>query len=629
MMPTDADGEQPVVGGLSPEIGPETAQEDAFEAFLQTVRGMVHGDQAGDLGASSPHDVASSEYAAPPAVASDAGTDEAATDWLPGTWVTEESPSRRSGRAERRAGKELRRHEQKLLKAERRGARKHRKQAVVVESTMPRADAVQTFAEADVPPAVQRIPAQPLASDVDEPVDAERVADRAEVATSRRARRQQRREEAARGVTAEALGARAELVDSVRPAGSRPARSSRRGRRADRRREAAHADEAAASAGDRAWDDEYVENDLFAGAMSDTGSMPELDSLSGPSASGKASRREQRPRETEQAAAEVPAEVAAVEVAPAVDARPVEPVKLSRRARRRDRRRERALAAQVADVAAQRASATPEPARVEEEILAEYLARVEAPILPRRTPLWMRRTAKITAVTALIAGAAVLPWAAPEVPGLIADAVPGGHAPAASVKDPPVAPSTEAFVGPVGIKEQAGQFVGVRLRAAGWPREVQVPRLHVDSDVIPISGQSGALLPPDDPLELGWWREGRPVGSQYGTSVITGHTVSNGGGALDHLGKLVVGDSFRVRTDDGWITYVVQRTQIYSTKELARDAKALFRRGGPGRLMLITCDDFNGTFYESNAIVVATPVKDDPFVGDGVEIPDGGTGGGV
>ena len=83
-------------------------------------------------------------------------------------------------------------------------------------------------------------------------------------------------------------------------------------------------------------------------------------------------------------------------------------------------------------------------------------------------------------------------------------------------------------------------------------------------------------------------------------------------GALDHLDKLAVGDKIRVRTDSGWITYVVQRSQIYAKDELARQAKSIFHLGGAGRLVLITCDDWNGSFYESNAVVFASPVDDQP-----------------
>jgi LPXTG-site transpeptidase (sortase) family protein len=287
------------------------------------------------------------------------------------------------------------------------------------------------------------------------------------------------------------------------------------------------------------------------------------------------------------------------------------------RARRRHRREEQAFAREIARAVARGESG---PGRDVPETLEQYLGRVEAARLPRRSrrsrrpaPVWVRRTTQGVVLTALIAGAVAVPWAAPQVPGMLADLVPGGGSPAVQVEDPSVSPPGDAFVGPIGIEQQAGPYDGVRLLSAGPPREVRVARLHVDSEVVPISGQSGSLLPPSDPQVLGWWQEGKPVGAQYGTAVITGHTVHTGGGALDHLDKLVVGDTVRVRTDRGWIGYVVQRARIYPTTELARDAERIFRLGGSGRLVLITCDDWNGSFYESNAVVFATPVADEPF----------------
>ena len=284
---------------------------------------------------------------------------------------------------------------------------------------------------------------------------------------------------------------------------------------------------------------------------------------------------------------------------------------------RRERREEQALARKVAKAARLGASAD-RPAEAED--LAGYVARVQSPRLPRRTrrsrartPLWFRRTVKISAVVVLVAACATLPWVAPQVPDVIAGVLPGHGTTAVRVADPPVAPPKDALVGPVGVGQLSGPYDGVRLQSAGSPRQVEVKRLHVDSQVVPISGQSGSLVPPPDPQVLGWWKEGQPVGARYGTAVITGHTVHTGGGALDHLDQLVVGDSVRVRTDAGWIRYVVQRTQIYSTDRLAREAKDVFRLGGTGRLVLITCDDWDGKRYLSNAVVVATPVLDEPF----------------
>jgi LPXTG-site transpeptidase (sortase) family protein len=246
----------------------------------------------------------------------------------------------------------------------------------------------------------------------------------------------------------------------------------------------------------------------------------------------------------------------------------------------------------------------------------EILLRVEAPRLPARPPSRRRRAFRTVLVGALIAGCAALPWLAPGLPQRIADLVPGQHAAPVHIEDPKVAPA-RGFVGPLGIRQQAGTFVGSQLKAAGKPRQVRVSRLHVDSAVVPISGQSGSLLPPSDPQMLGWWREGQQVGARNGTAVITGHTVHTGGGAFDQLDKLVVGDSIRVRTDAGWIRYVVQRTRIYSTAELARDAESIFRQDGPGRLVLVTCDNWNGESYESNAVVFAAPVADQPLASDG------------
>ena len=39
--------------------------------------------------------------------------------------------------------------------------------------------------------------------------------------------------------------------------------------------------------------------------------------------------------------------------------------------------------------------------------------------------------------------------------------------------------------------------------------------------------------------------------------------------------------------------------------KLAQDAQRVFSQTGPGRLVLITCEDWNGSGYDSNAIVFA------------------------
>jgi LPXTG-site transpeptidase (sortase) family protein len=593
MMPTQKEvtdeGDTLVPDEPIPEVDAEL--HDPAE-FLQTVRGLVHGDQ-GDLRSEPAEDGRPEKAAEPAAVA-----EEHLGDWLPGLSLADDKPEpkrvrRAARRAARRADKQARMHELKQVRAERRNARASRKANRRVGAVVP----AQAEPTVEVRLEQQRVPAQAEAREV---VDAGISApgELAEPAVSRRARRRQRRREAVRAVAVEGRfvddepATEVALVARSAATESGAARPTRAARRQERRQSAARAVAEAVPA----VEPEPARAGTQAGA-------PTADSLD-------------------------------VDVPPAGGAgtelgEPVVATRLRGRAGRRQRRHDKALARTVARAVEKGES---RDRAAEPEALADYLARVEAPLLPRRfrrsrprTPLWLWRSVKIALVSAVVAGSVALPWAVPAVRDFLGDLVPDRSAPVTRVEDPPVSPSDEAFTGPVGISGQAGPLDGVRLEAAGWPREVRVQRLHVDSEVVPISGQSGSLLPPSDPQLLGWWREGKPVGAQYGTAVITGHTVHTGGGALDHLDRLVVGDSMQVRTDDGWIRYVVQRSRIYSTEELAREADNIFRLGGVGRLVMITCDDWNGEFYESNAVVVATPVLDEPFVSDSeTEVPDAG-----
>ncbi|MBO9521632.1 MAG: sortase [Nocardioidaceae bacterium] len=277
------------------------------------------------------------------------------------------------------------------------------------------------------------------------------------------------------------------------------------------------------------------------------------------------------------------------------------------------------------------------PDEPEDTLPDDWLAHVPAPKLPRRRrakPTGRHRRAVVGVLfVVLLGGAAAAPWVAPGIADWLAGSVPDKAVGGQQIEDPKVEPA-QGFIGPVSVKQASGPYAGVALASAGRPLQVDVPRLHVKSDVIPISGQSGELTPPDDPQVLGWWQEGRGAGEVAGSAVVTGHTVHTGGGAFDHLAELVPGDRLRVRTATGWITYVVRRSRIYSVAGLAKNSEDIFRQGGDGRLVLITCDDWDGTEYRSNAVVYAVPVADEPFRGapatpvtQDTQVPDGGPGG--
>jgi LPXTG-site transpeptidase (sortase) family protein len=141
----------------------------------------------------------------------------------------------------------------------------------------------------------------------------------------------------------------------------------------------------------------------------------------------------------------------------------------------------------------------------------------------------------------------------------------------------------------------------------GAPRNITIPRLGVTSQVLPIHVLDSALVPPADPDVLGWWAEGARPGDPRGSVLVTGHTVSTGGAALDRLEELRPGDSVTVRTRRDTLEYAVRRVAIVDKGLVARRAERLFSQEVPGRLVLVTCGDWDGTRHRSNVVVTAQP----------------------
>lgn len=202
----------------------------------------------------------------------------------------------------------------------------------------------------------------------------------------------------------------------------------------------------------------------------------------------------------------------------------------------------------------------------------------------------------------------------------LALAVVGGvvAARSASPQDPAAAgprPEVPPFVAapPVRLEavgEARGRPVPAEVRAdpaRGLPRRVVLPRLGVDAPVVTTDAPGGVLQPPADPQVLGWWADGAMPGARRGSALVTGHTVSTGGGALDDLELMRVGDRVRVRTPGGVIGYRVTAVRTYRKASLAQDAERLFSQTVPGRLVLVTCEDWDGSVWRSNVVVMAQP----------------------
>jgi len=78
-----------------------------------------------------------------------------------------------------------------------------------------------------------------------------------------------------------------------------------------------------------------------------------------------------------------------------------------------------------------------------------------------------------------------------------------------------------------------------------------------------------------------------------------------GGGVFDDLEKLRARDDVRVRTPNGVLRYTVSGVTIFRKASLAKHARRVFSQIAPGRLVLITCEDWNGYIYLSNTVVFA------------------------
>ncbi|GAA1909108.1 class F sortase [Nocardioides marmoribigeumensis] len=217
---------------------------------------------------------------------------------------------------------------------------------------------------------------------------------------------------------------------------------------------------------------------------------------------------------------------------------------------------------------------------------------------------WVRRVRGGTVVRALLSlalvggGAGLVGWSVLRDGEPRADpAVVAGR----DVVDPDPDPTPAGTLRPVTIRALRPD------RSMAAPTHVVIPSLGVDAPVVPIGVENGVLIPPGDPQTLGWWSDGAEPGAVRGGALVTGHTVHTGGGQLDDLEQVRRGDVVRVRTTKGVIPYRVSKVTIYRKATLARDAQQVFSQTGPGRLVLITCEDWDGTKYLSNVVVFAEP----------------------
>ena len=146
-----------------------------------------------------------------------------------------------------------------------------------------------------------------------------------------------------------------------------------------------------------------------------------------------------------------------------------------------------------------------------------------------------------------------------------------------------------------------------RAYVSGVPLALRIPSIGVVAAVEPVVADAGVLVPPADPTLVGWWAGGARAGARTGAVVLAGHTVRSGGGVFDDLADVRPGDTVRVDTPRGRVTYVVAAVRDLSKQQLAVAAQDLFAVDGHPRVVLVTCADWAAGRYFGNTVVVAVP----------------------
>lgn len=156
-------------------------------------------------------------------------------------------------------------------------------------------------------------------------------------------------------------------------------------------------------------------------------------------------------------------------------------------------------------------------------------------------------------------------------------------------------------------RTETGTPLYVPLDRPARPELLIIPDIDVRAPVVPIEIDSaGVLSPPEVVKEVGWWKRSARPGSPTGQTLLTGHTVHNGGGSMDRLGELRPGALVRIRTPRGTIDYEATKVFVYTKEKVAEHAQQLFsQKRRHNRLILVTCTGWTGHDYTSNIIVFA------------------------
>jgi|SRR4051794_7121681 len=173
----------------------------------------------------------------------------------------------------------------------------------------------------------------------------------------------------------------------------------------------------------------------------------------------------------------------------------------------------------------------------------------------------------------------------------------------------PAGPAPDDTLPPVTVRDAAP----ASELPAPAPVRVAVPDLGIDAPVDPVGvAADGQLQVPDDVDRVGWYRFGPPPGVS-GNAVLAGHVddARQGLGALAPLRRAELGTTVLITDNSGGSSrWRVVARELIDKQEVPLEA--IFARGGPARLVLVTCGgpfDAGSRSYRDNVVVVAEPAR--------------------
>jgi sortase (surface protein transpeptidase) len=202
----------------------------------------------------------------------------------------------------------------------------------------------------------------------------------------------------------------------------------------------------------------------------------------------------------------------------------------------------------------------------------------------------------------------VLVWVAvarPSTPDTAFDSAPNGHSTPSTSPSAPK-PTPERSAARADQTDHRDQITGLVLPESD-PVAVSIPRIDVQSTLVPLGLKSKGEMELPDPAVAGWFTGGATPGA-LGPAVITGHVTWNRAPAVFHrLGTLRRGDQVIVTRKDGkTAVFTVSRVDRFSKSRFP--SQAVYGTIDHAGLRLITC---GGTYdaarhkYLDNVVVFA------------------------